>query len=240
VLKLNKHIDFYSQYKGIIPDPQPAISNVPSAYKKMKVFQSESFFSKTVKKCIPFLDALTCGYIIPFPMDQVYRYDKENTRAIFETNPHLPSDFRESLGVSFHENFEVSENLRHNKRTVEAIFKFINPWVIKTPPGYSCIFTQPFNRNLPFKIIDGVVDTDTYTQNIHFPFYWTNPHTERVILESGSPMVLVIPFKRDSWRMRSHLETPKDMDEKNKKRIKFNLKIVDMYKKSSWKKKSFR
>jgi hypothetical protein len=40
--------------------------------------------------------------------------------------------------------------------------------------------------------------------------------------------------------MRSYLETPKDMDEKNKKRIIFNLKIVDMYKKSSWKKKSFR
>ena len=196
MLKLNKHIDFYSQYKGIIPDPHPAISNIPSAYKKMKVFQSESFFSKTVKKCMPFLDALTCGYIIPFPIDQAYRYDKENKRAIFETNENLPSDFTKSLGISFHENFQITEDLRYNKRTVEAVFKFMNPWVI------------------PFKIIDGIVDTDTYTQNIHFPFYWTNPHNETVTLESGSPMVLVIPFKRDSWKMRSHLESPKDMDEK--------------------------
>ena len=81
-----------------------------------------------------------------------------------------------------------------------AVFKFSNPWIVKTPPGYSCIFTQPFNRNAPFKIIDGIVDTDTYQYPVFFPFYWTADWKNDDTLEAGSPMVLIIPFKRESWK----------------------------------------
>lgn len=49
--------------------------------------------------------------------------------------------------------------------------KFTNKWLIKTPPGYSCLFIKPMNRLEPrFDIIPGVVDTDTYVNVINFPF----------------------------------------------------------------------
>ena len=237
---ISKNINFLSRFKDVIPGPKPSLLHIPNEFKKMKSFHDESFHSSTVKKCIPFLDALTCGYIIPFPIDYAFRYDQEQNKAIFETNFDLPNDFKEALSVEAHNQYQVSEELRHNKRTVEAIFKFSNPWVIKTPPGYSCIFTQPFNRNLPFKIIDGIVDTDSYSQYINFPFYWTNPHTEKVTLERGSPMILIIPFKRESWKMNVDFEKPKDLDKKNKDWLIFASKLVDRYKNFSWRKKEYK
>lgn len=238
-----KNINFLSKYKDIIPEPKPSLLHIPNEYKKMKSFHNESFYSTTVKKCIPFLDALTCGYIIPFPIDYGFRYDQEKSMAIFETNLevlHDLNDFKRSLSIETHNQHQLSEELRHNKRTVEAVFKFSNPWVIKTPPGYSCIFTQPFNRNFPFKIIDGIVDTDTFHQNINFPFYWTNPHTEKVILKRGSPMVLVIPFKRERWKMNVYSEKPKDLEKKEKAFLKFSSKIMDRYKNSFWRRKEYK
>ena len=48
-----------------------------------------------------------------------------------------------------------------------------------------------------FKVLDGVVDTDTYYNNINFPFIWTGGSGEFVI-PKGTPLVQVIPFRRES------------------------------------------
>lgn len=237
---LEKKIKFISEYKEYIPSPQPALLSIPKEYKEMRTFYDESASSKTVKKCIPFLDALTCGYVIPFPIDYSYRYDEEETKAVFEINQNIRYPETDIFKIHSHANEQVPKNVRYNRRTVEAIFKFHNPWIIKTPPGYSCIFTQPFNRNYPFKIIDGIVDTDTYDLNINFPFYWSNVHNEKVILEKGSPMALVIPFKRDSWKMECIQESKKETEKTGLKYLKTFGKIKDNYKKLFWKKKKFR
>ena len=41
----------------------------------------------------------------------------------------------------------------------EKAGKFINKWLIETPPGYSCLFIHPMNRvEERYKIIEGIVD----------------------------------------------------------------------------------
>ena len=220
---------------GIIPAPYSSLKSIPEEYKKMSLHDSNhSTNSSTVKKCIPFLDALTAGYIIPFPVD-INCYYKENSMN-FELG-YLPDNYMHHFKVTSHIESQISKPLRHNKRTVEAVFKFMNPWHIKTPPGYSCIFTQPFNRNLPFKIIDGIVDTDDYPFTINLPFYWTTDSSERVLLEKNSPMVLVIPFKRESWKM-----TVDNRSEKSsvKTSFKWGTKFENVYKNLVWKKKKYR
>ena len=43
------------------------------------------------------------------------------------------------------------------------VHKIFNPWIIKTPPGYSCLFTSPLNNNDDrFNIIPGIVDNDIF------------------------------------------------------------------------------
>ena len=235
---MSLNINFYSSYKNFIEEPKPSLSHIPEEYKKMEKFYSSSPNTRTVKKCIPFLDSLTCGYIIPFPVDLHFRYDLEKQQAIFEINELIPEEIRGDFLVDVHNQNQISNELRYVHRTVEAIFKFSNPWLIETPPGYSCIFTQPFNRNFPFKIIDGIVDTDSYNQiPVNFPFYWTNSVENTYILKKGTPMVLVIPFKRDSWKM--NIKIKKDVDE-YKKKLNFFSKIYDNYRNNSWSKKVFR
>ena len=47
--------------------------------------------------------------------------------------------------------------------------KILNPWVIETPPGYSCLFLPPLNNaDNRFSIIPGIVDTDTFENEINF------------------------------------------------------------------------
>ena len=231
------NIDFSSPLKGFIDEPKPSLNYIPEEYKKLENFFSPSPSNKTVKKCIPFLDSLTCGYIIPFPVDIHFRYDQEKQEVTFELNQSIPHEFIQFLQVDNHYNEQIPKELRYNLRSVEATFKFGNPWVIKTPPGYSCIFTQPFNRNFPFKIIDGIVDTDQYKYRVNFPFYWTNPVDKTFIIKKGTPMIQVIPFKREPWKMRVKAQTTVMS---NLGLLKFFSKIYDNYKNESWSKKQFK
>tara|TARA_E500000318_G_scaffold11083_1_gene9735 strand:+ start:1767 stop:2471 length:705 start_codon:yes stop_codon:yes gene_type:complete len=230
-------INFSSPFKNFIEEPRPSLKYIPEEYKKFETFFSPSPNDKTVKKCIPFLDSLTCGYIIPFAVDIHFRYDQEKEKVIFELNHNTPEELKNNFLVDFHNEKQISKELRHNSRSVEAIFKFESTWTITTPPGYSCIFTQPFNRNFPFKIVDGIVDTDKYDKPVNFPFYWTNPVNKPLVLKAGTPMVLVIPFKRESWKMNIKMqETPHSRLDI----LKYFSKIYDNYKTNSWSKKQFK
>src|SRR5687768_12165698 len=54
--------------KDDVPRPYPAKSAIPDWYRNMPTEAATPGFS-TVKRCPPFLDAMTAGYIIPVPTD---------------------------------------------------------------------------------------------------------------------------------------------------------------------------
>jgi len=90
-------------------------------------------------------------------------------------------------------------------------------------PGYSCLFTPPLNRvDERFEIINGVVDTDIYKEYINFPFFLKKDYLLKnvkdgkffSIIEKGTPYCQIIPFKRESWKMKieeGDLGVPGDM-----------------------------
>ena len=108
------------------PHPKPASRFIPEEYKNLPRFTNNNYHEVTVKTCIPFLDSLTAGYIIPF--DQDYLIDPiENDFTITEANKNPATDFhtKQQLPKEWH------------KISGERAGKFINKWLIKTPPGYS-------------------------------------------------------------------------------------------------------
>jgi hypothetical protein len=237
---MSQKIIFKSYFKNYIPEPTPSLIHLPEHYKKLKSFMNDSISSVTVKKCIPFLDALTVGYIIPFPVDIRFRYDQKEEKVVWELSDVLSSTGLErNLKPMSHENFQMPNELRYPNRTVEAVFKWMNLWRIETPPGYSCIFTQPFNRVSNFKIIDGIVDTDSFDEVINFPFFWTTPVDKPVVVKMGSPMALVIPFRREKWKMNTEL-MPFDAVKADMEVLKRMSKIFDNYKTKFWNKKEYR
>ena len=176
---------------GVIAPPIPAKAYLPDWFRKLPAVDQSKVApgdtGLTIKRCMPFLDAMTTGWIIPLPA--TVRLDVRDDGRKVEAG----WDFDRTL-VSFHGEHQV----RGNPMGERAACKFHNFWTIVTPPGWSCLFVNPLNRpNGLFEVIAGVVDTDTYRSPVHFPFFPTGPDGLHVI-EKGSPMVQVIPFRRDS------------------------------------------
>jgi hypothetical protein len=227
---LDKKITFCAINEGMLdiwPHPKPANRFIPDEYKKLKRFSDDNLHNPTLKTCMPFLDSLTMGYIIPFDQDYVI----DPTEDDFSITPAN----KQQSDTGMHHNVQLPKEWHDT--TGVAAGKFMNKWLIKTPPGYSCLFLQPMNRlELRFEIIPGCVDTDTYVNEINFPFI-LRKRDKQFLIKKGEPMIQVIPFKRESWKMwagfyleKLHLKTINLL----------NSEWLDRYKKNFWQKKSYR
>lgn len=175
--------------------PVPATKALPDWYKKTeeyiggekKIFQGKS--PQTIKKCMPVFDAMTAGYILFTPVD-LYIELNEKKESIFSWPSQNPIDFH-----------PIEQAKHHPAHNGQMYPKWLNPYAIKTPKGYSCFFVPPFHNPNPFfTILPGFVDTDTYSAPVNFPFVLNNPLFEGLI-PAGTPMAQVIPMKRDKWQM---------------------------------------
>ena len=235
----NQKIQFIANSKDMLdicPHPKPSTQFIPDEYKKMERHNNKNCHFPTVKTCMPFLDSLTAGYIIPFDQDYLVdpdvEFEKDTNEAIqkFKVTPAN----REQDDIGFHEITQLP--ISWKKPYGDRAGKFLNKWLIKTPPGYSCLFVKPMNRLEPrFDIIPGIVDTDTYISLINFPFVVNE--RKQFLIKKGDPMVQVIPFKRESWKMWSGFYFEK-LHQKTLGML--NSEFIDRYKKMFWKKKSFK
>ena len=225
---------------GLDNEPQPAKSFISKEYKNLLSYINDDIRDKTVKKCMPFLDAMTSGYIIPFFQDHIITIAKTSPNSETASNLENPDltdvhihTMQEPSSI-FHYPNQLPKNYQDGER---PLGKFTNKWHIKTPPGYSCLFIHPLNQpKTDYELAAGVVDTDVYDKIIMFPFYIKKQFTKlqtQIHCQKGNPMVQVIPFKRESWTSWSGIE-------KNFEKSTYGFGIlVDMYKKTFWQKKKY-
>jgi hypothetical protein len=236
MFKKNKKIIFEPinilSEKKIIAEPKPAKFFVPDWYKKINPLKENKKFSredsgitnKTVKTCIPFLDAMTGGYIVSLPCDVEATDFKEN-RFIWDTSYQT---------ISLHYSFQISSKMIPENYE-ENPFKFNTFWTIKTPKGYSTLFTHPLNReDLPFKTISGIVDTDKYNLPINFPFFIKKGFEG--IIPKGTPICQFFVFERKNWES-SCLKSIANVEERENF---IKSKINSSYKKHFWVPKEFK
>jgi hypothetical protein len=223
-------IQFSSLQKNTLFLPKPASAVIPEWYKNTPSYLTgkkapflNGELSSTIKKCIPVFDAITAGYIIFSPAD-IY-VSKEGKEHRFTSTP--------SFGIEEHINMQA---MLYPNTNGEKFPKFINPWIITTPKGYSCLFTQPFHRESPFTLLDGIVDTDTYRSAVNFPFTINDPNFEGMI-PAGTPLAQVIPFKRDVFKMK--IVDP-DVESISKTKSILNHAFFDRYKNFFWTRKEYR
>jgi hypothetical protein len=208
MLKLFKKtplIEFYCREEdfGVLPEPYEAKKNVPEWFKKIPPtlgkdkIQPDMFGQPTMtaKKCLPLLDAMTLGWIIPLWAD-VQIIASEDGRFI------EPTGQPNGVVVQTHLNEQVGGETAYQKTLggVGQPLKFINKWFIKTAPGYSCLFVPPINNlgtgiNKHFTCISGFVDTDVFFREINFPAVWHTPGVD-ITVPAHTPLVQVIPIHR--------------------------------------------
>ena len=126
--------------------------------------------------------------------------------------------------ISFHSIYQAPKHPLQNSFPYP---KWLNPWSIKTPRGYSTFFMQPVHRESVFTIMPGIVDTDKYTAPVNFPFVLNDANFEGLI-PAGTPITQAIPFKRDKWKMTFGKE--KDFFEQKNVTLSVINKYFDGYK----------
>ena len=210
-----------------IPEPIPANKVMPDWYKNLDMYPDDNPGMATVRACMPFLDALSSGWVIPIPADiQVFSANQKGGWTEFSSNA--------SFSVVEHH----SEEQVGDAPIPGAPSKFINHWSIKTPPGYSTLFLQPMNRmESRFQVFSGIVDTDNYTNNINFPFIWTKSGYDGMI-ERGTPMVQMIPFKRENTISDAICRTMTDDEQLKQKQTNNRIDSSNgYYRESNWESK---
>jgi hypothetical protein len=188
------------ELEGLIPPPVPAAAGLPDWLKAMPAEAASELSGAsddTVKRCPPFIDAMTQGFLIPLICDVTV----EDGRFTwdFEFPPGGSVGFaRSPIGV--HEPAQVAGTPLFDPD--RFLIKFHNLWTIEAPPGYAVLITHPANRfDLPFTTLSGLVDCDRYKDGwINFPAIWRDPGF-RGVLRKGTPVAQCVPVKRARWAM---------------------------------------
>lgn len=183
--------------------------------------------NSTYKKCTPFFDAITAGYMVYLTAD-IEVIKQENGMPFIMYRP-------ERKIITAH-SAEQWEGLPCPEGYSPYVYKWHNQFNIKLPKDYSLLFVSPINRfDLPFVTVTGIVDCDMYTGNVHFPFFIKNNFTG--IIEKGTPITQIIPIKREYWE-REHGSY--DADKTSLHQQTFFSTIKRSYKTNYWQKKEYK
>jgi len=193
--------------ESVLLEPFPAGRGLPDWLKEMPLNTFSNAFDQpveTVKKCPPFIDAMTAGFLMPLACD----VQVENGRFSWnwadlpdETPSHTPR-----TPISMHISDQVVDTPLFDDNRL--VVKFMNFWTIELEAGFSLLVSHPFNRpDLPFRSLTGLVNADVYKDNYtHFPAVWTDESFTGV-LPKGTPVAQCVPVPRQSMDLVfEHLE----------------------------------
>ena len=171
---------------------------------------------------MPFLDALTVGYVqltwTDFYIERDGGFHLPITPQMVgqRAAKHVPSFDQEHYPIEF---------------------IWFRPFIPKTPDGYSVLTMHPLNRfDLPFTTLAGVTDSDKlhHSANGQIPFYVKRGFSG--LIPKGTPMFQIIPFKRDAWVSAVREFDQDAMDAKQRERYSV---FWHFYKDKFWQRKSY-
>ena len=197
------------ELEGLVPPPIPAALGLPAWLKSMPSQTFNPVLSRegdTVKRCPPFVDAMTSGFLIPLICD----VKVENSEFTWDNEPPpggAVSFVRSPIG--FHDPSQVTGTPLFDAD--RFLIKFHSPRTMEAPDGYSLLFTHPVNRfDLPFTTLTGLVDSDHYHDAwVHFPAHWHDMNFNGV-LPKGTPVAQCFPVKRENWVARTAVFTDEE------------------------------
>jgi hypothetical protein len=197
---------------GVIAEPVPARTVQPAWFKRLPGLDREQLSATnnglTVKRCVPFVDALSIGWIVP--LAATVRLEISDGGRVVTAGWEFDREM-----VSSHAAHQAAGN-PHEPR---PMMKFHNPWTIRTPEGWSCLFVPPLNRpNGLFEILSGVVDTDRYASPVNFPFVALAEDGVHA-LAKGTPLAQVIPFAREDERLEGEVRAESEQEAAERERI---------------------
>lgn len=179
-----------------LPAPIPAAKGLPEWLRQMPPeVMSDKLGAelRTLKHCLPMIDALGSGALILLPTD----IEVTDEGFAWDWDLPTPNDGQQPAGP-------LGAHLPEQARGVpfvpadQLIIKFTNYWTFGTDPGWDLIYTHPLNRlDLPFHTLTGRVDGHGFRHGfVNFPALWRD-RGFRGTLAKGTPVAQVIPVPRE-------------------------------------------
>jgi hypothetical protein len=219
--------------KLIVPKPKPASEYLPDWYKKLTPEKDPTFNSpgkvanRSIKHCMPLLDAYSHGYIQESWTDIYIEVVGDQLRYHFA---------QETPKIMDHRNHDTKFSVSSIYYPQEFVWR--EQWIPKCPPGYSMLYTTPLNHfDLPFTTLSAVIDSDKYYHEStgQNPFYIYNGFTG--MIPAGTPMFQMIPIKRSDWESK---ELDYDGDVNLQRQALLRKHMYRGYQKLFWQRKKFK
>lgn len=179
----------------------------------------------STKLCLPFLDAMTSGYMYLLE-DDVYVDIKEDGKPIVSWNAELNiMDIRP----------DVDQAIPQDCHPIQFGVKM--NWYWETPKDYSTIITHPLNRpDLPFYVPSAIVDSDIWALPAFIPLFIKRNFIGKI--EKGTPIFQMIPIKREEWDLEIDLSEESVLKHRIREE-KRRSHITGHYKKTTWQRKRY-
>ena len=238
----NKTIKFHLIHDfpdQIVLPPVPSKKVVPTWFKNItpKVEDDKLGKISSVKRCMPFLDAMTAGYTMLAHMDIIIQLTPDGTIHLPFIDDHHQMLVEKWKPIESHPASQVKGSAFENM----IILKYMNPWIIETPKDYSVLYLPCLNRlESPIIPITGLVDSDVYNNVVNIPFLHTQlePGGE-VLIPAGTPICQIIPVKRDNWTQKVTVLDKQELKNVNRMRTKMDEDREDYYMRKLHEKKGY-
>ena len=218
--------------------PSDWFKDIPK-YSRDEGSDQSRYFGKvpTIRKCPAVEDAMFMGYTLFTPCDFIIDARGEEIKWSY------PKELTEQTNIGQTGLYPlVGHDVEGTQGYMDAwgfhpqTLKWNPYWSVKTPEGYSSLFTHPLHReDLPFYSVSGIVDTDVFPTYQNFAFFVKQGFSG--IIPRGTPMLQVLPYKREDWSM----ETKQfNMFDLHKQRIQIATTFTNAYKKIFWTRKKYK
>lgn len=217
----------YTSRHPFIDGPQSAASLMPTWYKSAPKFpKQDDPHYVGFKSCVPFLDAMTSGYMVTTPCDLTVKQT--------ENGPHINWKIKWDP-VSYRQPDSL-RGLPIPNGYSKDVFAWFFPFVMSADPRVSFLVTHPMNRyDLPFWTTSGVVDMTGVLDSGHLPFFIREGFEG--VIEKGTPYAQIVPFIRKDWELGEDSKLSEAGDRLN---YLTNSKVYGYYRDNVWVKKIYR
>jgi len=205
-------IEFTAYSEETVRDFKPVLAKniIPDWWKRMRIMDfANGNTNHSIRSCPAMDDWLKSGWIIVSTRDMLVLCgnDRDDDDATCFQTVDLDQKGYQSIASSrshpvaqYHNVFEYLKN-GDNPTNIRDAFKMRAPWNVATPEGYSVFYLDPFLfQNEHFAVWQGIIDSDKFNKNMdnsQIIFYPKVNHS--FVIPKGTPLVQIIPFKRDEW-----------------------------------------
>jgi hypothetical protein len=203
-----KFITFSSRNNELeLGKPLPAKGFIPGWYKKAEStfidHQNGLESDSGLKRCVPYLDAMTAGYMLVTPFDLFVSKNEDGSSNLRWNGP-------EDLGSSFDiRPIEQGHTIPRMEGYETRLISFSSSWGWRLPRGWSALVTPPLNRtDLPFFSTSGLMDSDKFWANGSIPMFLKSDFVGTI--PAGTPLAQILPIKRAKWTALYNKHTAKE------------------------------